>query len=144
MELAVTPDRSGDSERSLDRFGDHLHAGAQGNAVTWHVFDEGRTLGAIGSEGGEILHDEEHTEGARVTLERNGSIAPYSITCGVYGWMVHTRFFRTEAAATSELEPMKEALADILGAIPLASDPQVEAKSQKVAEEIQSLVERFP
>ncbi len=112
--------------------------------MAWHAFDDGRTIGATGSEGGEILRDEEHADGARVTLERNGAIAPYSITCGVYGWMVHTRFFRTEDTARAELEPMKKALAAILAAITQAADPDAEVKSQKVAEEIERLVERFP
>ena len=41
-------------------------------------------------------------------------MTPFAITCGVYGWMVHTRFFSDEAEAQSEFEKMKEALAQIL------------------------------
>ncbi len=51
--------------------------------------------------------------GARITLESE-ALTPFAITCGVYGWMVHTRFFSDEAEAQSEFEKMKEALAQIL------------------------------
>jgi len=45
-----------------------------------------------GSEGGVIVRDEEHALGARITLETGCGIAPYAITCGIYGWMMHTCF----------------------------------------------------
>lgn len=60
---------------------------------TWIRFDEGKSIGQIGSEGGKILKDEENTFGARVTLEGKGDIAPFSITIGIYGVMFHTEFF---------------------------------------------------
>ena len=61
----------------------------------WIGFDEGNSIGQVGSEGGEILKDEENTFGARVTLEGKGDIAPFSITVGIYGMMFHTQFFST-------------------------------------------------
>jgi hypothetical protein len=81
---------------------------------TWVPFDSGRSLGSGGSEGGTIILDEEHVEGARITIERGGGTAPLSITCGIYGWMVHTRFFGTEPEARRECEKMKVALAEII------------------------------
>lgn len=57
----------------------------------WIPFENGTTVGTTGSEGGTILRDELHPDGARITLERTAS--QFAITCGVYGWMVHTRFF---------------------------------------------------
>jgi hypothetical protein len=80
----------------------------------WQVFDKGSSLGQRGSERGEIIRDEEHSVGARITIERGGSLAPFAITCGVYGWMVHTRFFSTEAEARSEYDKMKASLSEIL------------------------------
>ena len=65
-------------------------------------------------ENGTIILDEEHVDGARITIERGGSTAPLSITCGIYGWMVHTRFFDTETEARRECEEMKVALAEII------------------------------
>jgi len=46
--------------------------------------------GAVGSENGEILYDEEYKNACRITLEKCPKY--YAITCGVYGCMVHTAF----------------------------------------------------
>jgi hypothetical protein len=77
-----------------------------------------------GTEGGIIILDEEHDLGARITLERfeGGGGA---ITCGIYGWMVHTRFFDTEADPRAEVELMKIDLGRILWRIPQKSDPDL-------------------
>jgi hypothetical protein len=58
---------------------------------SWHSFENGGTLGQAGSEEGTILRDEEHPLGARISLERDCRVAPFAITCGIYGWMLHTR-----------------------------------------------------
>jgi len=47
-----------------------------------HPFENGRSVGTTASEGGQILLDEEHDAGARMTLERGEQI-PFSITCGI-------------------------------------------------------------
>lgn len=62
------------------------------DAGPWYPFDNGRTLGQPGSENGVTIYDEEHEAGARITLEKDGAIAPYSITMGIYGAMFHTHF----------------------------------------------------
>jgi hypothetical protein len=80
-------------------------------AREWHAFDGGATMGTRGSEHGIILCDEEHGLDARITLERDGSVAPFSITCGVYGLMLHTRFFEGEDEARTEFAAMKVELA---------------------------------
>ncbi|PKA81966.1 hypothetical protein ATE92_0089 [Ulvibacter sp. MAR_2010_11] len=59
----------------------------------WKTFDKGSSIGTTGSENGVIIRDEENTFGARITLEKEGSIAPYSITIGIYGIMFHTDFY---------------------------------------------------
>jgi len=110
----------------------------------WAVIDNGATIGTQGSENGIIERDEEHTDGARITLERGGSIAPFSITCGVYGWMCHTRFFGTSEEASEEFEAMKCGLTSILSLIPLESDPEADAKCARVVNAIQDFVARFP
>ena len=60
--------------------------------------------------------DDEHAQGARITLEEGGVTAPWSITCGVYGCMVHTAFFGSEAEAREAIRRMKTRLAEILEA----------------------------
>jgi hypothetical protein len=112
--------------------------------MSWYAFDDGRTVGQTGSEGGVIVRDEEHGDGARITLERNGSIAPYAITCGIYGWMVHTRFFRLESDGRTEFEEMREEMTRIVAQIPLATDPDVDARMRLVEQAISQFVDRFP
>ena len=83
---------------------------------SWQAFENGGTLGQTGSEQGVTLRDEEHALGARITLERAAQTAPFAITCGIYGWMLHTRFFATEDEANSQYEQMKDALSALLEA----------------------------
>jgi hypothetical protein len=80
----------------------------------WYPFENGATLGQKGSEGGTILCDEEHHQEARITLERDTTISPFAITCGIYGCMMHTRFFSLESEASSQYEEMKTALSALL------------------------------
>ena len=81
--------------------------------ASWHPVGDGATLSQTGSEGGVIIRDEEHPQGARITLERGGGIAPFSITCGVYGVMFHTRFFADEAEGQEAYDLMKPEIASI-------------------------------
>ena len=81
---------------------------------SWYTFDNGGTLGQNGSEQGITVHDEEHPLGARITLERAAQVAPFAITCGIYGWMMHTRFFEREDEAEAQYGVMKNALSALL------------------------------
>jgi hypothetical protein len=110
----------------------------------WNPFDEGKSIGRRGSEEGIIIRDEEHGDGSRITIERDGNIAPFSITCGIYGWMVHTRFFSSEKEATQEYETMKVSLNEILNMIPLEDEPEVEEKMDAVNKVLSNFVEQYP
>lgn len=112
--------------------------------MSWYEFNGGESIGQRGSEDGTIVRDEEHADGARITFERDGRIAPFAITCGIYGWMLHTRFFDSESEGLQEFENMQTELGKILAAIPLTSDPEVEAKSAAITRSIAKFVERFP
>ena len=109
----------------------------------WYQFDGGITIGQRGSEKGIILQDEEHSDGARITLESNG-YTPFAITCGIYGWMVHTRFFSLLEEAQLAFGEMKVALAAILKQIPYENDPGVEAKITDVSKAIEQFIVQFP
>jgi hypothetical protein len=113
-------------------------------ATDWQPFDSGQSIGQKGSEDGTILRDEEHIYGARITIERLGHIRRrFSITCGIYGWMLHTRFFFSRIETQKAFEEMKDELAGILNLIPSveeADDIKVEAVSKAISE----FVERFP
>ncbi len=106
--------------------------------TAWQPFEEGRTLGRTGPEGGTIILDDEHPGGARLTLERGCLRAPFAITCGVYGWLVHTRFVADEETAQHASADMKAALAAIVALVPdedAPGDPdQLEAAAAAFAE----------
>ncbi len=109
---------------------------------SWHAFEDGNTLGQPGSEEGTIARDEEHDLGARITLERDARVAPFAITCGIYGWMVHTRFFDAEVEAEAEYGQMRSAIAALLEAAEQAAG--VDGGRKVLMDGVSGLVERFP
>ncbi len=112
--------------------------------MAWRTCDDGRTIGEHGSEQGVILRDDEHDDGARITLERDGRIAPFAITCGVYGWMLHTRFFSRQAEASRAFEEMRAALGRIVDALPRVDDPDAKEKSRAATAAMAEFAERYP
>jgi hypothetical protein len=111
--------------------------------MEWVTFEGGNSIGQRGSENGIILRDDEHPFGARITLEREGYTAPFTITCGIYGWMMHTRFFGTQQDADNQFERMKYGLAEILDIIPLETDPNVDEKMETVSDAISKFVQQY-
>ena len=79
----------------------------------WILYENGSTIGKKGSEDGEIICDEVYENSCRITLEKTKPI-PYSITCGVYGFMCHTVFAKTELEAKEKYECMKSELKDFI------------------------------
>ena len=110
----------------------------------WYPFEAGRSIGTPGSEQGVIIADDAHADGARITLERDARVGPFAITCGIYGWMLHTRWFPTAAAARRDYEAMKTALDEIMMAIPLENDPDRDAGMKATTRRISEFVARFP
>ena len=103
--------------------------------MEWIDFDNGATIGQIGTESGVIVRDSEHPLGARITLESDSHVAPYSITCGIYGCMVHTRFFSTELEASEQFDLMAVALDSIL---------QISTTDDDAIDPVVQFVEQFP
>lgn len=68
----------------------------------------------IGSEDGQIIADEEYKAESRITLEEAGCSAPYSITCGIYGLMIHTAFAASKDEAIEKYDKMKAELQTFL------------------------------
>ncbi len=116
------------------------------NGIWENYTDENGLPERVGSDGGVIVSDEEYDVGARITLERLGEVAPFpcGITCGIYGWMVHTRRFPTLAEAQRAYDDMKPGLADILDMIPNRSDPDIEIKRERAIAAMSRYVDMFP
>ena len=117
----------------------------------WYPYEAGRSIGRRGSENGVIVRDHEYGDpddpedvDARITLERGGATAPYAITCGVYGWMFHTRFFESEEEAQAAFDAMKPELERLVGMIPYEEDRDVEAKAKALGEASADFTRRFP
>jgi hypothetical protein len=103
----------------------------------WFAYDNGYSIGSVGAEGGEILRDEEHVVGARLTLRRGNNYV--SVSCSIYGWMDHTRFFGTVSDAQREYLLMKPLLSDMMENILSAGESDI-----KMWEAIAEFVRRFP
>lgn len=101
------------------------------------MYDGGKTIDKVDTEGGIILRDDEHELGARSTLKRVKDFL--SISGHVYGWMDHTRFFVANPEAEREYKSMKNALGDVADVI-----NAVDSKDIKVWEAISEFVRRFP
>jgi hypothetical protein len=112
--------------------------------TNWREYDEGFSIGTSGADVGVIVRDEEHGEGARLTLEEDGSFAAFSITCNVYGWMFHTRYFADEVEAYDQFELMKTDLDEILKTIPPEVDDADEDALAAASEELNDFVEKYP
>jgi hypothetical protein len=111
-------------------------------ARDWHPSESGETLGQTGSEEGNVVRDEEHSLGARITLERDVRIAPFAITCGIYGWMIHTRFFSFQPEAETQYDLMKTALSELLEAAEQAAD--VDGGRQVMFDGIDEFIGAYP
>lgn len=81
----------------------------------WENCDNGASIGTKGSENGIITLDEEYNESARVTIEKDTDIAPFSITCGIYGSFFHTTYLGTNEEALSIVEKIKTDISYALG-----------------------------
>jgi hypothetical protein len=112
----------------------------------WYAFDDGASLGETGTDGGVIARDEEHGMGARITLERSSipGSGYCSITLGIYGWMVHTRFFDTREEADAAYETMRAELVPILDAIPMEDDPESDEKTSRASAMMSAFIDRHP
>ncbi len=102
----------------------------------WTIYNHGRTIGSVSTEGGLILSDEEN-HGARITLKRSKRFV--SVSLNIYGWMEHTRFFNNDADAMREYRAMKPAAITVLEII----DTE-EVSDIKIWEAISDFVRRFP
>ncbi len=106
--------------------------------MEWIHFEDGKTVGTTGSEGGVILRDEECIDGARITLEQDTHMGvPFAITCGVYSWLVHVRFIADMPTAEDAYDKMKLGLEDVLASL-ASEEPDV------IDTAVQDFTDRYP
>jgi hypothetical protein len=112
--------------------------------IDWHRYDDGASIGQMGSEEGVIVRDDEYAGRARITLEqRDGKPAPFAITCGLYGWFLHSRYCGSEEEARRNFEQMKLELGRIADLL-LSDGTNSEQVEHAVLEAISNFVERYP
>jgi hypothetical protein len=107
--------------------------------MKWYKFNDGKTIGTKGSEGGVIVKDYEHSDGARVTIEKGGDIAPYSVTVGIYGLMFHTAFSSSLDEAENQVEILKQKIEAVFSLLDVRDserdntwDDQYEARMNEI------------
>lgn len=108
----------------------------------WIPFEDGKTIGIKGAEGGTVIADEQHDGGARITLEARCLRAPYAITCTVYGWAYHTRFLADEATAKQSYADMKAGLEAIVALLPPADGDET-PDAERMEQAVEDFVERY-
>ncbi|KFE70223.1 hypothetical protein [Hyalangium minutum] len=112
--------------------------------AAWQPYEGGSTLGMQGSQGGTITWDEAYAEQLRLTLEQDESRSFHAITCGVSGWMVHTRFFGSATEAIAAFEEMRPALVELLSKLP-PSEPKPPREALREGGALLSgFIARFP
>jgi len=110
----------------------------------WQPFNNGSSIGQEGTEMGTIIRDEWYAATARITLEEEPRVVPFAITCTVYGWMAHTRYFGTEEEAHQAFDAMKPAIAGIVHLIPGDGDPDEAEKVAGLAAALKHFTADFP
>jgi len=103
----------------------------------WFAYNGGQSIGSLSAEGCVILRDEEHASGARVTLKRGDRLI--SVSCNIYGWIDHTRFFNSLTDAQRDYPLMKSSVGYMVENISSAGKSDL-----KMWEAIAEFVRRFP
>ncbi len=115
------------------------------NQTNWEEYDAGYTIGTVGADDGAVVRDEEHiSAAARITMEEESSFAPFVVTCQIYGWLRHTRYFEEEAEAENEFEVMKNELEEILETLPVDAENIDEETREEILETLEMFAEKFP
>jgi hypothetical protein len=90
----------------------------------WYPFDAGMSIGQSGSESGKIIEDIENINGARITIEKGASNAPFAVTLGVYGLLFHTYYSGMETQARLFANESKNRIEKLLEHISISQDQQ--------------------
>lgn len=114
------------------------------DAQGWKPMAEGSTLGLEGAEGGTIVRDEEHPAGLRLTLEEDPARSFHALTCTVSAWLVHRRYFSTDAEAQAAWDEMQPALVELAGQLPAAGPKGLDPATREAGAKLGAFLARFP
>jgi hypothetical protein len=98
----------------------------------------------VGTEGGSMCADDLHGLGARVTMEKRAGEENFAITWRIYDWMMHACRFNTRAAAVSVFGAIKLEIYDLIAAIPLKTDPEIDANIDRLSGLMSAFCDRYP
>ncbi|WP_434384623.1 hypothetical protein [Melittangium boletus] len=115
-----------------------------GDEQEWSLTEGGHTLGRMGAEGGTVVRDESHPCGARLILEEDLSRAFHALTCGVTGWLLHRRFFSTEAEAEAAWAEMRPALVELARELPESGPRPGAPATREAGARLGVFLARFP
>ncbi len=110
----------------------------------WRPVEGGSTLGLEGAEGGTLVRDEEHPAGLRLTLEEDASRSFHALTCTVSGWLVHRRYFDSDAKAAEAWDEMKPALLELVSQLPAEGAKGMEPATRAAGAKLGAFLARFP
>ena len=79
-------------------------------------------LGTIGFEYGRILLDIEYLQEARICLEKDTQLAPFTSTGGMYRLLFHTIFCSDEEYATQKIRLLKKLTLQTINAVKQARE----------------------
>lgn len=107
----------------------------------WRPFDNTKSIGTKGSEGGIIINDFENIQGARITLEKDCGNIPFAVTLGIYGLMFHTHFGSNLESANSFIKNSKFKINKVFEMYNLPEKERTELWQTKHDKLIEELVE---
>lgn len=112
--------------------------------TSWQPFEGGSTLGLPGSQGGTISWDEQYAGQLRLTLEQDESRSFYAITCGITGWLVHSRFFGSASEAFAAFDELRPALVELWTQLPEGGPRSTPDAARKGGPLLAAFLGRFP
>ena len=114
------------------------------DAPEWRPTEGGSTLGLMGAEGGTIVRDESHPAGLRLTLEEDPERSFHVLTCGVSGWLVHRRYFTSDAEAAVAWDEMGPALVALARQLPASGPKGLDPATREAGARLGAFLARYP
>ncbi|MCP3099417.1 hypothetical protein LZ198_11105 [Myxococcus sp. K15C18031901] len=109
----------------------------------WRPFNDGGSVGWMGSQGGTIVRDEDFADQLRLTYEADESRSFHAVTCTVTGWLMHHRFFDDAEDAHAAFDAMKPALESLRGQL-REGGPRSPVEARSGGPLLAEFISRFP